>query len=167
MSINTVEELIALDEGKRLQPYQDSEGIWTVGIGHNLEANGLPPGVCTTDGMDYPECLAFLQKRGGLTEDECDELFDYDLHMADCDLSQICPIAHRLGMDSPRYAALMDMCFNLGAERFRKFTGFLGLICQQDFAGAADDLRNHTAVYKQLPHRYERLAKIIETGEWP
>ncbi len=27
-------------EGKRLKPYQDSVGIWTWGIGHNLQANG-------------------------------------------------------------------------------------------------------------------------------
>lgn len=27
-------------EGVREKPYKDSEGIWTWGVGHNLQANG-------------------------------------------------------------------------------------------------------------------------------
>ena len=45
-AIYSTETLIADDEGTESMPYQDPDGIWTAGIGHNLEANGLPPGIC-------------------------------------------------------------------------------------------------------------------------
>jgi lysozyme len=166
--IQTVEDLIAVDEGKELMPYKDSRGIWTVGIGHNLEANGLPSGVCSDaiDGLDYPACLEFLQKRGGLTDEECTDLFNHDLYVADRGLASIAPTAELLGTSSPRYAALMDMVFNMGETVFATFTTFLSLIAKKDFSGAASDLRV-TKVYAELPHRYERLATMIETGNWP
>lgn len=28
------------DEGVRIKPYQDTEGIWTWGVGHNLQEHG-------------------------------------------------------------------------------------------------------------------------------
>ncbi len=31
---------LMLHEAVREKPYKDSEGIWTWGVGHNLEANG-------------------------------------------------------------------------------------------------------------------------------
>ena len=48
--MNTVNEInwpqtrrwLRLDEGAVPRPYRDSKGIWTVGYGHNMEANPIP-----------------------------------------------------------------------------------------------------------------------------
>ena len=167
-TIYSTETLIADDEGTQSMPYQDPDGIWTAGIGHNLEANGLPPGICgdAPDGLNWEDgVLPFLKSRGGLTPTEIDALFKYDLTIAAQDLAYCLPTADTLVL--PRYAAMIDMCFNLGRAKLLKFNTFLHLMEIGQYADAAQDLLNNTAVAKQLPKRYGRLAQMIESGEWP
>lgn len=162
--LNTLEKLLTFDEGKRLTPYKDSRGIWTIGIGHNLQANGVPVGLLPPDvTLTYPGCLGYLQEHG-LTETQCDQLFHYDiLHV--CGFLTTFPWFRVL--DVVRQAAVQDMAFNLGEHTFREFTGFCGFLAKGDFKGAADDLRYRTGVFKELPTRYGRLDAMIETGQWP
>ena len=166
-TIYSTETLIADDEGTQSMPYQDPDGIWTVGVGHNCEASGLPAGICqdAPDGLDWADgVLAFLQNRGGLNPTEIDALFQHDLAIAAQDLAYCLPTADTLVL--PRYAAMIDMCFNLGRAGLMEFNRFLHLMETGDYTGAAADLRE-TLVYRQLPVRYERLANIISKGEWP
>ena len=165
--INSTETLVADDEDYELLPYRDPNGIWSIGIGHNLEANGLPPDICkdAPDGMGWADgVLAFLQNRGGLDPAEVDALFQHDLTNARADLEACLPNADTL--TTPRYAAMVDAAFNLGRERLMQFNTFLHLMEIGDYQAAADDLRT-TLVYRQLPHRYGRLAAIIASGAWP
>ena len=167
-TIYSTETLISDDEGTESMPYQDLDGIWTVGIGHNLEANGLPPGICgdAPDGLNWEDgVLPFLQSRNGLTAAEIDALFQHDLAIAAQDLVACLPNADTLTL--PRYAAMIDMCFNLGLAKLLKFHTFLHIMEIGKYAAAAQDLLNNTAVAKQLPKRYGRLAQIITNGEWP
>jgi len=167
-TIYSTETLTANDEGTESLPYQDPDGIWSVGVGHNCEANGLPAGICNDapDGMNWADgLLTFLQNRGGLTPAEIDALFQHDLAIAAQDLIACLPNADTLIL--PRYAAMIDMCFNLGRAKLLKFNTFLHLMEIGQFADAAQDLLNNTAVAKQLPKRYGRLAQMIESGEWP
>ena len=167
-TIYSTETLTANDEGTESLPYQDPDGIWTIGIGHNCEANGLPPGICddAPDGLSWDDgVLLFLQSRGGLTPTEIDALFQHDLAIAAQDLAYCLPTADTLVL--PRYAAMIDMTFNLGRDRLLKFNTFLHLMEIGQYAAAAQDLLNNTAVAKQLPERYGRLAQIITSGEWP
>ena len=167
-AIYSTETLIADDEGTESMPYQDPDGIWTVGIGHNLEANGLPPGICgdAPDGLSWDDgVLPFLQSRNGLNPAEIDALFQYDLTIAAQDLLVCLPNAGTLV--TPRYAAMVDMVYNLGRAKLLKFNTFLHLMEIGQYAAAAQDLLNNTAVAKQLPKRYGRLAQIITNGEWP
>ncbi len=155
--------LIRLDEGQKPLPYQDSDGIWTIADGHNLQANGLPPGICSDapEGMAYPECLDFLVSRGGLTSAEIQALYQYDLK-ADCGWLWAKP--WWASVNQARQAALNDMAFNLGQEKAQAFTTFYGLVAIGDWAAAADDLEFKTEVAKELPTRYDRLAQILSTG---
>jgi GH24 family phage-related lysozyme (muramidase) len=163
MIINTLDKLLTLDEGDNLKPYKDPRGIWTIGKGHNLVANGMPAGILP-EGVttSYPGCLGYLQTHG-LTQAQDDQLFHYDiLHVCGFLLS----FPWFKLMDVVRQAAVQDMAFNLGEHTFREFTGFCGYLAQGDFNGAAADLRT-TAVFRELPTRYSRLAAMIETGKWP
>lgn len=164
--IRSKEALIGFDEGDRGKPYQDSRGIWTIGKGHNLEANGLPAGICADapDGLPYPDCLSFLQNRGGITPDEDAALFKVD---EERDCSWLFTKPWWGATNEPRQAALQDMSFNLGPHSMQQFVTFLGLCAAADWAAAADDLEWKTAVAKQLPARYGRLEQILRTGNWP
>lgn len=164
--IDSTEDLVADDEGREAQPYQDEEGIWSVGIGHNLEANGVPPGVLADhpSGLPWPACLEALQARGGLAEHEIDLLFSHDLTVAATDL-QVCLTTASL-LDPARYAAMIDMAFNLGRARLSLFDTFLNLMASSQYQAAAADLLK-TKVAQELHHRYTRLASIINTGAWP
>lgn len=164
--INSVDDLIGFNEGDKGLPYQDSRGIWTVARGHNLEANGLPSGVFedAPTGVAWPECLPFLQNRGGVSPEEDEALFKID-EQKNCAWLYVKPWWPSVNV--PRQGALMDMAFNLGPASMQTFTTFLGLVASGLWDAAANDLEFKTKVATELPARYGRLENILRTGEWP
>lgn len=146
--------LIEADEGNRSHRYQDSRGLWTIGIGHNLDAN--PP--C--------EAAKAIQAEAGLPLDDewlpatVDAQYEYDLR-ANCGWLWRRP--WWAAASETRRAALNDMTFNLGAAKAQAFTTFYGFCAAGNWGAAADDLEFHTAVAKQLPKRYGRLCRILRS----
>lgn len=147
--IGSVQELIEADEGRRIWPYTDTRGHLTWGIGHLLGDNDADNGVA-------PDVAALIGQAVDLQ-------FRHDLATVTTGMSFLPEFA---GLDPVRQAVLVDMAFNLGLHGLSTFTTFLGCVASQQWAAAATDLRG-TMVYSQLPHRYERLATMIQTGEWP
>ena len=143
--ISSVQELIEQDEGRKPWPYTDTSGHQTWGIGHLL-ADPLPPDV-----------LALLNQA-------IDLQFQHDLDAATDGLMAHLPWF--ASVNPIRQAALIDMAFNLGVAGLMTFTTFLSCMESGQWAAAAADLRG-TLVYRQLPTRYERLATMIHTGQWP
>ena len=139
MSIQTE---LRRDEGYSVWPYTDTRGFRTWGIGHNLTASPL------------------CQEAADLLGQAIQAQFNHDLSEVNIALSRYPWFS---SLDPVRQAALQNMMFNLGASTFSKFTGFQALMASGQYTLAAADLRT-TLVYKQLPVRYERLARQIETG---
>ncbi|MBT3699093.1 MAG: glycoside hydrolase family protein [Methylococcales bacterium] len=122
---NTIEEYIKGNEVLRLMPDDDSLGLTTIGYGRCLETNGI-------------------------TQDEADMLFANDINVVADELRKIF-----LDFDSLRYSqqkALMDMCFNLGSTRLRRFKKMIAAIEAGDFNEAAVELLD-SRYAKQLPRR--------------
>ena len=142
--ISSVQELLEQDEGRQIWPYTDTRGNLTWGIGH-LMANGVASDVA-----------ALVNRAINLQ-------FQHDLDDAENGLDFFPEFT---SLDPVRQAVLIDMAFNLGVAGLRTFTTFLSCVASQQWAAAATDLRG-TLVYSQLPHRYERLATMIQTGQWP
>ena len=142
-----IRDLLALHEGRIPHAYQDSLGYWTIGIGHLID-----------------------RRRGGkLPEHIIDALFDYDLMQHAEDLYTAMPWVH--GLDEVRQCVLLDMCFNLGVEPFdgdgfKDWPMFVNQVKTGDYQKAANNMRA-TLWAKQVKGRAERLAKMMETGEWP
>lgn len=128
-------DLITKHEGRKNRLYQDSLGNWTIGIGYNLSSEVISDAVID---LLYEEYMAGLMSQMTRTYRWFAELPD------------------------DKKAAITDMRFNLGPARFSEFQTFISLIAASKFKEAAQDLRG-TLVYKQLPVRYEELAKILET----
>jgi len=135
---NKVRELIKLHEGIRLEAYKDSLGYWTIGVGHLL-----PKG---TDWAGYT-----------ITEATAYTLLDFDMakHM---------PPSWAHPLDEVRYAVIWDMCFNLGS--LDSWPLFVEQVTSGMYTNAATNMRS-TKWAKQVGKRAERLAVMMETGEWP
>jgi lysozyme len=69
-------------------------------------------------------------------------------------------------LSAPRQAVLIDMAFNLGVGGLMKFTNTLAAVEAGDFAKAAERMMQSKWA-TQVKRRAFRLAKMMETGEWP
>lgn len=131
-----LQKIITLNEGVRNFPYRDTRGILTIGIGHNLEANGLSNAVIQ-------------------------QVFIEDVQQTINDLFNALPWLPNL--DQIRLIPLIDLCFNLGINGLLQFHHFLNAVQNQQWTTAYQELLNSEA-YKQEPNRIMRNAHIIEMG---
>ena len=105
------------DEGVEYMPYLDTEGIPTVGVGHNLKAKPLP------DGWTYP-----------LTDAQVDQLLAEDLQAVFDGLDGYLPWWRKL--DYERQRVLANMAFNLGINGSLGFKNTLAAIEQGRYSAA-------------------------------
>lgn len=82
-------------EGVRLKSYQDSKGIWTIGVGHT-----------------GPE----VKQNMTITQSKVDEYLDEDIGDAMRDLYRSIKSETIDKLTDNQYAALLSFCFNLGTD---------------------------------------------------
>jgi len=145
---------LASDEGHRNKVYKDSEGILTIGVGFNLEAehnvklfNKLLPGV------------DFNKVKSGeisLTDEQSNILLDSTIDLAEDDVRDLVPDFDVLPQNVQD--ALINMSFNLGKTRLAGFEKMLAAIQARDGAEAQKQaLASKWA--KQVKGRATRLAR--------
>ena len=135
-------EEIKLDEGCRLLPYRDTEGVWTIGWGHT--GDGVGPGIIWGQGM-------------------ADRMLDHDIEIAIGSLDAHLPWWREL--DDVRQNVLADMCFNIGITKLLKFQHMLAALEAHDFAHAADQMRLSLWA-KQVGDREVRLERMMRSGQF-
>lgn len=101
-------------EGLRLDAYQDSGGVWTIGYGHT--GRDVTPGL-------------------RITREEAEELLAQDLAWA----QQVVASTVRVPLTGGQDAALTSLIYNIGAGAWQKSTA-LRRLNVGDYAGAADAL---------------------------
>ena len=136
----TVYDLIKAHEGKRLRPYQDTEGFLTIGYGRNLDAEGI-------------------------SDDEAQVMLQNDIDQCVRELESNLPWFSQL--DAPREGALIDMCFEIGIAGLLKFKNTLAAIERQDWPAVAAGMLASEWATKQAPARAAEDARIMLTGQWP
>lgn len=147
--------LLVFHEGRRQEPYRDSEGYWSIGIGRCIDRRAgcsIPPGL-----------------RIPMTTAEVDELFEQDLHEHIADLHRIVPWVRQL--DEVRYHVIAEMFFNLGPEPFdgdghKDWPIFIRQVRSGEYIKAAANMRQ-TLWARQIGKRAQRLADMMESGQWP
>lgn len=107
-------DFTAAAEGMRLQAYQDSVGVWTIGIGHT---KGVYPGQTITEGEAYQ-----------LLKDDIKEAEEAVKRLVTVQLTQ------------GQYNALVDFCFNLGSGNLESST-LLRKLNAGDFEGASQEFQ--------------------------
>jgi lysozyme len=140
------------DEGVRYIPYLDTKAVWTIGVGHNLQARPLPTGW-----------------HAPLTDEQVDELLEQDLEIVYADLDRNLPWWRDLNF--ARQRVICNMCFNLGITRLLGFVNTLASMRQGKYADAARGMLN-SAWASQVgigtpdkPGRALRLANMMRDGK--
>ena len=136
----TLRDMIWRHEGGPLQGYKDSRGIWTIGIGHNIQ-----------DGPPIKQAVLL-------------EIFDDDLRYFQEQMIENFPWVKSL--DMPRVAVLMDMLFAMGINRLRGFKKMLAAMADHNWPDAAKELRDSDFWRSETHNRAEELARQLESGEW-
>lgn len=136
---------LEVDEGKRASPYNDSKGIPTVGVGHNLRADPLPAG------WKYP-----------LSEQQIQTLLAKDLQTKVYGpLNSALPWWNLL--DPVRQRVICNMCFNMGVTKLLGFKNALYAIQMTNWQVAHDEMLD-SQWYKDVGDRAIRLANMMLRG---
>ena len=123
------------DEGLRLEPYRCTAGALTIGVGRNLDGNGI-------------------------SKDEAMYLLDNDIESVfDC-LDRNVP--WWVGLPEGAKLALANMCFNLGWPRLARFQKMLAAMKSKDFETAADEALDSRWA-RQVGDRSQRISKLIRS----
>ena len=128
-------KLIIKHEGTRKHPYICPAGKISIGVGRNIEDNGL-------------------------SEEEIDYLLNNDIDRVQQELKQF-PFTAKL--NGAQKAAIINMLFNLGLPTFKKFNLMIAALNSGDFERAAVEMLNSTWA-KQVGARATELANIIRYG---
>lgn len=136
-----VEHFIS-EEGYRNKAYRDSEGYYTIGIGHLLSKTRNYAGLVWSD-------------------EQVIDQFEKDFHKAVKGVEELYPDFYTYG--SLVQLALVDMCFQMGKGGLSKFTTTNRLIEDREWDSAADQaLKSLWAT--QTPRRAKRTTDKIRTG---
>lgn len=136
-----IEEL-RRDEGVRDSPYLDSEGIKTVGVGHNLEAHPLE--------LSYP-----------LTNEQVNQILADDLVRVFSGLDR--KIGWWRNLSYARQRVLANMAFNLGVDGLLGFRRMILAVDRGHYDQAAREMLNSKWA-TQVFGRAVRLAKMMAKG---
>jgi lysozyme len=142
--IASVGDLIAQNEGCRLEAYQDTVGIWTLGYGH-------------TDGVEEGHACSQAEANSWLSD---------DILIAKGAAATLVGPNCWATLNDPRRAALTDMAFNLGQSRLAKFLLLLAAVRTANW-GAAQVEAINSEWAKQVGQRAVIDARMLLTGEWP
>jgi len=136
---NVLRTELIRDEDLVLTPYQDSVGVWTVGVGHNLQAKPI-------------------------THDTAMVMLEHDIRDSEESLDRISETWRTL--DGVRQRVLLNMVFNLGEDGLRGFRNMWSAVDAADYEQAAHEmLDSRWAV--QVGVRATRLADMMRTGMEP
>lgn len=130
--METFEDMLIRHEGIRAEPYIDSRGVQTIGIGHNLHKP-----------LSHAAIMQIFRDDLADARNDCLHAFPW---FAD--------------LDDARQWVLINMCFNLGLPRLQKFYKFLTAVEQGDYETAASEMLDSLWA-KQVKGRARELASLM------
>jgi lysozyme len=130
---SSIEQDLIRDEGWTAKPYKDSRGFLTIGIGHNLDSEGL--------------CKEAISAQ-----------LRHDLAQAASTLDALLPSWRKSPEAVQR--VLLNLAFNLGGK-LRGWPIFLSQIERGEYRNAAANIRSNKVYCSQVGQRAERLAILL------
>jgi lysozyme len=137
-------KLLQVQEGLRLLRYLDSNGFWTLGYGHNIEAhNQMHITTCTLE-----------QAQAWLMDD-----------IADVRGQLIQRVPCFPGLSDVRQAVLVSMGF-MGVNKFMEFVKFLHAVSVGDWQAARSEILNSEYAH-EVKARAVTLSNMMVLDVWP
>lgn len=137
--------LLLDQEGMKNTPYKDTEGFWTVGVGHRITDSD------TLKRLNNGESVSY-------TDDQLMQWFEKDVNTATEGAKKN---FDSFNSYSPKLQdALISMNYQLGTEGTRKFKDFRSALNKGDFKTALAELDDSEWV-KQTPSRVQYLKSVI------
>ncbi len=144
-NLERLQSMLCRHEGLCLTAYKDTRGFMTIGYGHCLSAHN----------EDIPEIITTDQARWYFEIDFAEACGDTELYLH----------SQKITLDDVRFAALVDLCFNIGIGGIIKFKKMLAALKANDYTTASSELLN--SIYaEQVPGRASELAFMLRTGTW-
>jgi GH24 family phage-related lysozyme (muramidase) len=136
MDRNKTRDWIARWEGRRRHVYTDTKGHPTIGIGFNLDRPDAKEEIEAL-GLGYEDIRAGTQD---LTDEQMDRLFDTTMDEAIAGARQTLSTFDDIPED--KQMVVVDMVFNLGAQKFSKFIKTIDAIENKQWDRAAQEMQN-------------------------
>lgn len=154
-------EMLRIDEGLKFEIYKDTEGFYTIGIGHLITKNpSLAVARAELDKLMGRAC------NGRITKEEAEKLFNQDVDAATRGIlrnAKLKPVYDSL--DAVRRCALINMVFQMGETGVAGFTNSLRMLQQKRWEEAAVNLAQ-SKWYRQTTNRAKRVIATFKTGTW-
>jgi lysozyme len=145
-----LKEMLERHEGRKRFPYHCTADKYTIGIGHNIDAKGLPDHI-----------NAYLDRNGFIKDDMIDELLEQDVQDAIDDCRRLYPFF--LTFSDVRQYALIDFLFNVGYTTAATFKNTNRAINEERWEDAADNFEK-SLWYKQVKNRAVEIVGMIREG---
>lgn len=143
MNIDKLKDQLKIDEGVKYEIYNDHLGYATFGIGHLITASDPE--------YEMPIGTPVSQER-------VDEVFALDVEKFISETEKVFPKLTELPDNIQ--LVLVNMCFNLGAPRLKKFHKFITAINNSEWIEAAIEMMDSRWA-RQVGPRAERLKQIV------
>ena len=134
MNIQKIQDMLIAHEGLKLKLYRCTENKLTVGIGRNLESRGI-------------------------TKNEALYLLGNDIRLCAADLPSV--FSGFTSLPENVKMVLMDMRFQLGPNRFRKFKNMIRAVKNHDWPEMIKQMKD-SRWYRQVPNRAHNLIKLVQ-----
>ena len=138
MNLTNLIDVLVRHEGLRNKPYEDTSGHLTIGVGRNLDSLGL-------------------------SDDEIYYLLKNDIRRCETELDN--SFRWYKDLDQVRQEAMINLCFNLGITRLRKFKLALRAMEVKDYEDASEEFLDSLWA-TQVGQRAVEVAEMIKTGEY-
>jgi GH24 family phage-related lysozyme (muramidase) len=149
--IKHLQPVLETHEGKKNHPYQDTKGIWTIGIGHNM-SSPLPS-----------DMEMALNANGFITDEMIAELFSKDMEIAIDSCYKIYPDFDNF--PEKVQIALVDIMFNFGLLHWQTaFANTIHLINTKKWDAVEYHLRK-SLWYTQVGQRAKDDVELIHESE--
>lgn len=139
VDVEKLKDQLIRHEGDRPTPYLDSKGIWTVGVGHNMN-NPLSH-----------------QARMQILDDDLSEAISQCIHA----------FPHFVDLSENRQMVLVNLCFNMGLHRLLGFKKMLTALWQGEYDMAAAEMLDSAWATDVQPSRRDELVALMRGNEMP
>ena len=134
-----LKQMLIKHEGIKLKPYKCTMGFVTIGIGRNLDANGI----------SELEAIVMLDNDIAEVKKQVEKKFKWFNKLNDV-----------------RKDVIIDMVFNMGLKTFCEFKMTIHFLEEGDFAQASIEMLE-SDWSTQVGCRAKELSKMMYTGEYP